>query len=116
MTELSGVASSSIDDMIIDGMGRIYVGDLGFDLTDVKSTAHDNGQLILVSPDGEARTVAAGLHFPNGIAISEDGKSLVVAESDGNCLSRFEIRPDGSLQFQRRNVSRILCKASPQLV
>jgi len=102
MTDLSRVASGSIDDMIIDGMGRIYVGDLGFDLANVTSAARDDGRLILVTPDGEARAVAVGLHFPNGIAVSDDGKCLIVAESDGNCLARFEVRPDGSLQFQGR--------------
>jgi sugar lactone lactonase YvrE len=100
MTDLSPVASGSIDDMIIDGMGRIYVGDLGFDLTNVTSTAHDKGRLILVTSNGEARAVAEDLHFPNGIAVSEDGKMLIVAESSGNRLARFEVRSDGSLQFQ----------------
>jgi sugar lactone lactonase YvrE len=102
MTDLSRVASGSIDDMIIDGIGRIYVGDLGFNLTNDTSIAHDNGRLILVTPNGEAKVVAVGLHFPNGIAVSDDGKCLIVAESAGNCLARFKVNPDGSLQFQER--------------
>ena len=102
LLDLSGVASGTIDDMIIDGHGRIYVGDLGFDLADIASASHENGQLILVGPDGTAKIVAQGLRFPNGIAVTADEQCLVVAESDGNCLARFEIRPDGSLQFCER--------------
>jgi sugar lactone lactonase YvrE len=98
--DLSGVATGSIDDMIIDGQGRIYVGDLGFDL--MTGGSHENGGLILVTAKGEASVVARGLHFPNGIAVSQDGKRLVVAESDGNCLSEFAIRHDGSLDAHRR--------------
>src|ERR1700683_3853674 len=88
LIDLSNVATGTIDDMIIDGRGRIYVGDLGFDL--MKGGSHENGKLILVDPGGDARIVADGLRFPNGIAVSEDGTRLVVAESDGNCLSEFQ--------------------------
>ncbi len=100
--DLSGVASGTIDDMIIDGHGRIYVGDLGFGLADIASASHKNGQLILVRSDGSAKVVGRGLRFPNGIAVTEDGKCLIVAEFDGKCLDRFEIRRDGSLQFCER--------------
>src|SRR5512136_624439 len=30
--DLSRIATGTIDDMIVDGLGRAYVGDLGFDL------------------------------------------------------------------------------------
>lgn len=100
LIDLSSIATGTIDDMIIDGRGHIYVGDLGFDL--MKGGSHENGKLILVIPSGDARIVADGLRFPNGIAASEDGTRLVVAESDGNCLSDFQIRADGSLEKGRR--------------
>jgi sugar lactone lactonase YvrE len=92
-------ASGTIDDMIIDGHGRIYVGNLGFDLSDIASASHENCQLILVGPDGTAKIVAQGLRFPNGIAVTANEQCLVVAESDSNYLARFEIRRDGSPQF-----------------
>jgi sugar lactone lactonase YvrE len=100
--DLSGIAAGTIDDMIIDGKGRLYVGDLGFDLFGAQPAGQNKGQLILVAPKGEAKVVAENLNFPNGIAVSEDEKLLVVAESNGNCLARFEINPDGSLKFQNR--------------
>ncbi|HLI78947.1 MAG TPA: SMP-30/gluconolactonase/LRE family protein [Candidatus Binataceae bacterium] len=98
--DLSNVAAGSIDDMITDAYGRIFVGDLGFDL--MKGGSHDNGQIILVTSNGDARVVARGLHFPNGIAVSQLGGRLVVAESDGNRLAEFAIASDGSLDLKHR--------------
>jgi sugar lactone lactonase YvrE len=102
--DLAQVANGTLDDMIIDPLGRAYVGDLGFDLLQPSAAANerDNGRLILVTPNGDARVVAAGLDFPNGIAISGDGKTLIVAESRADRLAEFSIAKDGSLTFVRR--------------
>lgn len=99
--DLSGIATGTIDDMIIDGLGRAYVGDLGFDLPPPPDRGAV-GRIILVMPDGEARIVADGLRFPNGIAISADHDRLVVAEMDGECLAEYDIEADGGLKFRCR--------------
>src|SRR6202140_972414 len=99
--DLSGIAKGTIDDMIVDGLGRAYVGDLGFDLPPPPDRG-PVGRIILVMPDGKARVVADGLRFPNGIAISADNGRLVVAEMDGGCLADYDIEDDGSLRFRRR--------------
>ena len=99
LVDLSSVAAGTIDDMIADGQGRIFVGDLGIDMMRNMNASHENGQLILIAPGCEARVVAHGLHFPNGIAVSDDGRRLVVAESDGNRLAHFNIGADGSLDL-----------------
>jgi sugar lactone lactonase YvrE len=99
--DLSGVAKGTIDDMIIDGLGRAYVGDLGFDLPPPPDRG-PVGRIILVMPDGSARVVADGLRFPNGIAISADHRRLVVAEMEGDCLVEYDVGDDGSLEFRRR--------------
>jgi sugar lactone lactonase YvrE len=99
--DLSGIAAGTIDDMIVDGLGRCYVGDLGFDLPPPADRGAV-GRIILVMPDGAARVVADGLRFPNGIAVSADHSRLVVAEMDGECLSDFAIADDGSLSARRR--------------
>ena len=99
--DLSGVAKGTIDDMIIDGLGRAYVGDLGFDLPPPPDRG-PVGRIILVMPDGSARVVADGLRFPNGIAISADHRRLVVAEMEGDCLVEYDVADDGSLEFRRR--------------
>src|SRR5262249_14620802 len=99
--DLSGIATGTIDDMIVDGLGRAYVGDLGFNLPPPPNRGAD-GRIILVMPDGNARVVAVGLRFPNGIAISADNSRLVVAETEGECLAEYGIHADGSLNFRRR--------------
>jgi sugar lactone lactonase YvrE len=102
--DLTAIASGTIDDMIVDPHGRAYVGDLGFDLLRSPGDAAKgpSGQLILVAPDGSARVVAEGLRFPNGIAISNDARELVVAESTGDTLARYAIRADGGLDLLHR--------------
>jgi len=99
--DLAGVATGTIDDMIVDGLGRAYVGDLGFDLPPPPDRG-PVGRILLVLPDGTARVVADGLRFPNGIAISADNRRLVVAEMDGHCLAEYDIAADGRLDFRRR--------------
>jgi sugar lactone lactonase YvrE len=99
--DLSGIATGTIDDMIIDGLGRAYVGDLGFDLPPPPDRGAP-GRIILVMPDGAARVVAEGLRFPNGIAVSADNSRLVVAEMDGACLADYDIEPNGDLKLRGR--------------
>ncbi|HKU39759.1 MAG TPA: SMP-30/gluconolactonase/LRE family protein [Polyangiales bacterium] len=97
--DLSSIANGTLDDMIIDRAGRAYVGDLGFDLLQpgAAATAGPVGRILLVGPDKAARVVAEGLHFPNGLAVSGDGNSLIVAESGAHRLTEFAIAADGSL-------------------
>src|SRR5258705_9596170 len=99
--DLSGIATGTIDDMIVDGLGRAYVGDLGFDLPPPPDRG-SVGRIILVMPDGETRVVADGLRFPNGIAVSADNRRLVVAEMDGACLADYDIEADGGLKLRGR--------------
>jgi sugar lactone lactonase YvrE len=99
--DLTGIAKGTIDDMIVDGLGRAYVGDLGFDLPPPPDRGSP-GRIILVLPGGESRAVADGLRFPNGIAVSADNSRLVVAEMDGGCLAEYDIAPDGGLNFRGR--------------
>jgi sugar lactone lactonase YvrE len=99
--DLSGIATGTIDDMIIDGQGRAYVGDLGFDMPPPPDRGAP-GRIILVMPDGAARVVAEGLRFPNGIAVSADNSRLVVAEMDGAGLADYDIEPNGDLKFRSR--------------
>lgn len=99
--DLSTLAAGTIDDMIVDGQGRAYVGDLGFNLPPPEGRGAV-GRILLVMPDGSARVVADGLRFPNGIAVSSDHRRLVVAEMDGACLADYDVAPDGSLSLRGR--------------
>jgi sugar lactone lactonase YvrE len=93
--DLSPLATAWCNDMVVDDAGRAYVGNFGFD--PFSGEARKPTCLVAVEPDGRARVVAEGLVFPNGSAITEDRRRLIVAETWGHRLTRFEIRRGGSL-------------------
>ena len=96
--DVSQLASYYCNDMVVDGRGRAYVGNFGFDL--FSGSAQKPAELVLVEPDGSARIVATGLEFPNGTVITSDGKTLIVGESLGHRLTAFHIEENGSLVNQ----------------
>jgi len=70
----------------VDGRGNAYV---------------NGGTIALVTADGSARQVAGGLEFGNGMAVTPDNATLIVAESHGNRLTAFDIAADGGLSGRR---------------
>ena len=93
--ELWDLCGGHANDMVVAPNGNAYVGNFGFDL--MGGAPYQATGLILVRPDGSARSVAQGLHFPNGMVISPDEKTLIVNELFGNRISKFAILADGSL-------------------
>jgi sugar lactone lactonase YvrE len=99
VADLSKLTSHHCNDMVVDGQGRAYVGNFGFDFHTGEKPRKTN--LILVHPDGETREVAKELFFPNGAVITPDGKTLIVGETFARQLSAFDITEDGSLEHRR---------------
>ena len=85
-------------DMAVDSRGNAYIGNIGFDFP---GGAPAPGILALVTPGGTARQVANGLQFPNGIAITPDNRTLIVAESYASRLTAYDIAADGTLSGRR---------------
>jgi sugar lactone lactonase YvrE len=100
VADLSALASSHCNDMVVDAHGNAYIGNFGFDFLDPSQTPK-TGEIVLVRPDGQARVVADDLGFPNGSVITPDGATLIVAESAAARLTAFTIEPDGSLSGRR---------------
>lgn len=97
--DLSAVASHNANDMVVAPDGTAYIGNFGFSLFplgELRTTV-----LTRVSADGSVDAAADGLLFPNGIALSEDGKTLIVAESGNCCLTAFTVGSDGELTDRR---------------
>ena len=96
--DLGGIARFPWNDIVVDGRGNTYVNNIGFDFAagDVKP-----GIVALVTPDGDVRQVAEGLLFPNGMAVTADNRTLIVAESYANRLTAFDIGADGDLANRR---------------
>ncbi|MCP5431698.1 MAG: SMP-30/gluconolactonase/LRE family protein [Alphaproteobacteria bacterium] len=98
--DLSQIAIWHCNDMVVDGAGRAYVGNFGWDLwTDRDSRVP--AALALVHPDGRIETAAEGLVFPNGSSVTPDGRSLIVAETFGARLTAFDIDEAGRLSNRR---------------
>jgi sugar lactone lactonase YvrE len=74
------------NEIVVDGRGNAYV---------------NGGIVALVSPDGSARQVADGIDFGNGMAVTPDNSTLIVAESHGKRLTAFDIALDGDLSNRR---------------
>ena len=87
--DLSSLAPWHLNDMLVDPQGRAWVGNFGFDLMGGAKVSQTN--LICVDPDGSSKVAAVGLGFPNGMALTADGGTLIVAETTMNRLSAFEI-------------------------
>ena len=99
VADLSHMASFHCNDMVMDNQGRAYIGNFGFDYA--ANAPVEPAEIILVTPEGHARLVAKNLLFPNGTVITPDGRTLIVAETFGNCLTAFDIESDGSLKNRR---------------
>jgi len=96
--DLSGVSQKPWNDIVADDRGNAYVNTIGFDFPGGEFAP---GLIVLATPDGNVREVADSLAFPNGMAITPDGGTLVVAESYGNRLTAYDIRSNGSLVGRR---------------
>jgi sugar lactone lactonase YvrE len=87
--DLSGLAPWHLNDMLVDHDGRAWVGNFGFDLMSGAPASHT--VLICVEADGMAKIAAEDLGFPNGMALTPDGHTLIVAETMMNRLSAFQV-------------------------
>lgn len=85
LADLADRVPAALGDMVVDDAGRAYVG----------SQARDGGVIVRLDPDGSARVVAADLEFPNGMVLTPDGDTLIVAESTGRRLTAFRVGADG---------------------
>lgn len=97
--DLSSLAKGDVNDMFVAPDDCIYVGNFGYDLFGGAEFATTD--LILVDQNQKARAVADDMTFPNGIALLNDGVTLVVAETWANRLTAFTRSPDGSLTNRR---------------
>ncbi|MBS0481969.1 MAG: SMP-30/gluconolactonase/LRE family protein [Proteobacteria bacterium] len=110
--DLADYSAFLCNDMVVDGQGRAYVGNFGFDL-DAEIHArgaqsviadHPTTMLALIQPDGRVSDAAPGerFGFPNGMVIKPDGQTFVVGETLGGCLTQFEIGSDGTLSARQQ--------------
>lgn len=85
--DLHGPAGMGWNEIVVDGRGNIYI--------------NGGSGIVLLTPDGSVRHVADNIAFPNGMAITPDNLTLIIAESYGKKLTSFDIAADGSLSNRR---------------
>jgi sugar lactone lactonase YvrE len=99
VADLGHLATGPCNDMVVDAVGRAYVGNFGYDRhagEPLRATC-----IARVDPDGSVTKAADDLLFPNGSVITPDGKRFVVGETQGHRLTAFDITDDGALTNRR---------------
>jgi len=99
LADLSAIATGPCNDMVVDGAGRAYVGNFGYDRH--KGEPPRTTCLARVDPDGRVTRAAEDLFFPNGTVITPDGRTLIVGETQAHRLTAFAVGADGGLSHRR---------------
>jgi sugar lactone lactonase YvrE len=87
------------NDMVVDGTGRAWIGNFGFDL--MAGARAQAANLVRVDPDGAVAVAATDMLFPNGSVVTPDGSTLIVGETTASRYTAFTIAADGSLTDRR---------------
>ena len=66
--DLRNISDEAWNEIVVDGRGNTYING-------------GAGVIALVRKDGSVRQVADDIAFPNGMAITPDNKTLIIAES-----------------------------------
>ncbi|MER8693787.1 SMP-30/gluconolactonase/LRE family protein [Mesorhizobium opportunistum] len=96
---LRGLSKSPWNEIVVDGRGNIYVN--GGGPAPAPGQHFGPGTIVLVTPDDSVRQVAENIAFANGMAMSPDNKTLIIAESHASRLTAFDIAADGTLSNRR---------------
>jgi sugar lactone lactonase YvrE len=96
--DLAPFSRGNCNDMIVLSDGSAYVGNFGFDPYNEEPRLTN---LVRVGADGRANIAATDMAFPNGMVTLADETKLVVAESVGQCITAFDLGPDGVLSNRR---------------
>jgi len=86
--DLSGLGPAPLNELVVDSAGNAYVNG-------------GSGVVVLVRPGGQVQQVANGLRWPNGMALIDEGRTLVVADSHAQELLGFDVNQDGVLSGRR---------------
>src|SRR3954453_9944708 len=96
--DLAALSPFGFNDIVVDGRGNAYVNSPNFDFAaGPPAGVEQPGLVVLVTPDGSSRVVARDIAFPNGMAVTADNRTLVVADSYRHQLVGFDIGDGGAL-------------------
>jgi sugar lactone lactonase YvrE len=95
---LSALSEHPLNELVRGPDGLLFINGIGYDMAG--DDPHE-GFVAVLPPEGPARRVAENLAFPNGMVVTDEGRTLLVAESHASRLTAFTIGPDGSLHDRR---------------
>ena len=109
--DLRDIAGGPVNDMLVDATGRAYVGNFGFDYY-AFDREHPNSMLYVppgppaspiacFAPDGTLIGLSEPALFPNGFLLTQDGMTLIAAETLGMRITAFPVAADGTLGASR---------------
>jgi sugar lactone lactonase YvrE len=88
LADLSALSPAPFNELVVTAAGVLYVNG-------------GSGSVVRVLPDGAFDVVAGGLQWPNGMAVLDDRRTLVVADSHARQLIAFDLEDDGALARRR---------------
>src|ERR1700754_346507 len=88
VADLSDRGAGPFNEMVVSATGNIYVNG-------------GTGSVVCVGPDGSVREATDGLRWPNGMALLDEERTLVVADSHAQHLLAFDVGDDGLLSGRR---------------
>lgn len=86
--QLDEEAGPPFNEIVVDGVGNAFVNG-------------GAGQVLRVSSAGEVTEIADGLRWPNGMALVDDDRTLIVADSHAEALLAFDVSGDGAATRRR---------------
>jgi sugar lactone lactonase YvrE len=105
VADLSAFGGDYLNDMVVDRLGRAYVGarvNVRYGgPAGVAGPGEGVERILVASPDGSVRVAADTMVAPNGMVITEEGDRLIAAETHAHRLTEFDIAPDGTLHDRR---------------
>ena len=110
--DLSDIATFHCNDMVVDGVGRAYVGNFGFDLDAAETSgdfagalsAYEGATIARVDPDGTIHSAVTGMRFPNGSVITPDGRTLFMITAAYSLATEASVHRSGKILTTRVNV------------
>lgn len=102
--DISALSPHNFGDIVVDAENRIYIANQGFDYALQGIPDRVDSPIFLIEEDGNARQVAGGFNYANGLAIGPDDRTLFIAETFGHRIVAMDISADGSLSGLRQLV------------
>jgi len=96
--DLSELASYRINDMVRTAGGTCFVGSINYVFGDIPLAQAPDSPLLRVSPSGEVEIATRDMGFANGMVISPDGRSMIVADTTRECLHEYALTEDDQIQ------------------